>query len=202
MEMTRPSPLAKATDVSAAQLAKAALRRLAVERLEPTPENYERAWRHEAGDGGSTPTLAPRGQKIVERLAARAFESDSTGLAADIAQAVGSGRWEVAERALDVASQGGTEGLAALIERIVRGIDRGGRNWTPARRKEGLQRVLAGGRADAKRLQQRLSQLVASWEGDTIATEVEVAEAPVASSPEVVAAAAVDAKAPAAGSRD
>ncbi len=39
-------------------------------------------------------------------------------------------------------------GLAILIERIVRGMERGGRNWTTARRKEGIQRVLAGSRSD------------------------------------------------------
>ena len=57
--------------------------------------------------------------------------------------------------------------LATLVERIVRGIERGGRGWTTARKKESLQRVLDGSRSDAQRLQQRLSQLVASWEGDT-----------------------------------
>ena len=49
-----------------------------------------------------------------------------------------------------------TAGVATLIERIVRGIERGGRHWTPARKKESLQRVLGGSRGDAKRLQQRL----------------------------------------------
>ncbi len=56
--------------------------------------------------------------------------------------------------------------LAALIDRIVRGVERGGRHWTAARRKDGLRRVLDGSRADAARLQQRLSQLVSSWETD------------------------------------
>jgi diguanylate cyclase len=125
MSMTRPSPLAKPAELPTAQLAKAALRRLAVERLEPTPENYERAFRHEAG--------------------------------------------EVADS---------SEALATLIERIIRGIERGGHNWTPARRKEGIQRVLAGGRGDPRRLQQRLSQLVNSWESDTAATAVALPEAP------------------------
>ncbi|MGZ5206046.1 MAG: diguanylate cyclase [Caldimonas sp.] len=125
--MTRPSPLARAGgDLPAAQIAKAALRRLAVERLEPTPENYERAWRHEAGD----------------------------------ASAPG-------------------EALATLIERIVRGVERGGHNWTKARRKEGIHRVLAGSRSDPRRLQQRLAQLVNSWDSDTPATEVDVAGVPV-----------------------
>ncbi|HEX4236250.1 MAG TPA: GGDEF domain-containing protein [Caldimonas sp.] len=128
MSTTRPSPLAK-VELSTAQIAKAALRRLATERLEPTPENYERAYRQEAGE-------APES----------------------------------------------TEALAVLIERIIRGIERTGHNWTPARRKEGIHRVLASGRSDAKRLQHRLSQLVNSWEGDTAATPVGVASTPATAS--------------------
>ncbi len=130
MSMTRPSPLAKA-ELPTAQIAKAALRRLAIERLEPTPENYERAYRHEAGEP----------------------------------------------------SPDATEALATLIERIIRGIERSGRNWTPARRKEGIQRVLAGGRGDAKKLQQRLSQLVNSWESDSAATPVALGEGVAAAVP-------------------
>ncbi len=121
VEMTRPSPLARsAAEQPAAQIAKLAFRRLAVERLEPTPENYEKAYRQECGD------------------------TSNSG-----------------------------EALAILIERIVRGMERGGRNWTSARRKEGIQRVLAGSRSDAKRLQQRLTQLINSWDSDTVGAEVE-----------------------------
>jgi len=123
MTPTRPAPLTKA-ELPTAQIAKAALRRLSLERLEPTPENYERAYRHEAGE-----------------------------------------------------SPDPTEALATLIERIIRGIERSGHNWTPARRKEGIQRVLAGGRADARKLQQRLSQLVNSWEHDALSTPLAVGEA-------------------------
>src|SRR5436190_5508162 len=124
MSLTRPAPLAK-TEQPTAQIAKAALRRLALERLEPTPENSERAYRQEAGEP----------------------PADST------------------------------EALATLIERIIRGIERSGHNWTPALRKQGIQRVLAGGRSDAKKLQQRLSQLVNSWESDSAPTPVAVGEA-------------------------
>ena len=46
----------------------------------------------------------------------------------------------------------------------MRGIERGSKGWTAARKKESLQRVLDGSRSDAKRLQQRLTQLVASWD--------------------------------------
>jgi diguanylate cyclase len=126
MSSTRPAPLAK-PEVPTAQIAKAALRRLAIERLEPTPENYERAYRQEAGESADT-----------------------------------------------------TEALATLIERIIRGIERTGRNWTPARRKDAIQRVLASGRGDPRKLQHRLAQLVNSWESDTPATPVGVAAEPAA----------------------
>ncbi len=143
MDSSRPVPLARPAEVPAAQLAKAALRRLATLRQEPTPENYERAYRHEAGE---------------------------------------------AELPHDA--------LATLIERIIRGIERGGHNWTPARRKEGIQRVLAGSGGDARRLQQRLSQLVNSWDSDSAATTVAVAALAPTAAPTAAAAvapAAVDA---------
>ena len=184
MDMTRPSPLSKPTDVPAAQIAKAALRRLAVERLEPTPENYERAYRLEAGDSCGAAALPARAHKLVERLALRAFDGDvATG--AEVSHAISAGRWEQAEHLLDIVGDASSQALATLIERIVRGIERGGHNWTPARRKEGVQRVLSGSRSDSRRLQQRLAQLVNSWEGDSAATDVDVGEAAPTEAPSV-----------------
>ncbi len=117
METTRPATLSTSA-VDTAQRAKAALRRLAVDKLEPTPENYARAWRQEGGEPPATIAPADDGPAI-----------------------------------------------AALIERIVAGIERVSRGWTPARKKDSLKRVLAGSRSDAKRLQHRLGQLVSSWDG-------------------------------------
>lgn len=176
MQTTRPAALAPtpaettSQGSSPAHIAKAALRRLALEKLEPTPENYERAYRVEAG-GTVAPTLLPeRGQRLIERLAQRAFDAEAFGgaaAAAEFAQAVARGRWEVAERSLQSSPVPDASVIVALIERIVRGVDRGGRNWTLARKKDGLQRVLQGSRSDPKRLQQRLTQLVSSWETDS-----------------------------------
>ncbi|HEU4458209.1 MAG TPA: diguanylate cyclase [Methylibium sp.] len=55
---------------------------------------------------------------------------------------------------------------AKLIERAVRGLERGSKQWTTARRKDSLFRVLGGSRSDARRLHHRLTQLVASWDGE------------------------------------
>lgn len=118
-----------AADGRPAQLAKAALRRLAQDKLEPTPDNYARAYQAEQG---VPPTAG--------------------------------------------------DSLAALIESIVRGIERGGKQWTLARKKDSLQRVLSGSRGDANRLQQRLRQLVGSWDTDNPADAAAAPEVPDASS--------------------
>jgi diguanylate cyclase len=55
---------------------------------------------------------------------------------------------------------------AALAERLVRNLERGGKQWSGARRKESLKRVFDGSRSDAQRLQQRLQSLMTAWETD------------------------------------
>jgi diguanylate cyclase len=167
---TRPTPLTGGS-TDATQLAKAALRRLVLEKLEPTPENYAAAYRLEAGDAASLSVLPERAVKLVERLALRAFDGDpavGAAAAADLAHQMGRGRWEHAERTLQAQPQADPAAFASLLERIVRGVERGSRAWTTARKKDSLQRVIAGSRSDSRRLQQRLTQLVASWDSDTI----------------------------------
>ncbi len=133
-----PSAAPPAT-LSAAQLAKAALRRLVLEKREPTPENYARAYEQEGG------------QAARAKPAPAAAEAD------------------------DAAVQ-----IAALIGRVVRGVERGSRAWTAARKKDSLQRVLESSRADLPRLKQRLGMLVSSWESDSPAGVVDPEGAPLA----------------------
>ncbi len=200
MDMTRPSPLAKSAgaDVSAAQIAKAALRRLAVERLEPTPENYGRAYRHEAGGAGSAGLLPPRAQRIVEKLAARAFDGAGGNAAVELGEAVAAGRFDEAESVCDSAGTASSEAWATLIDRLVRGVERGSHNWTPARRKEAVARVVGANRSDSRRLQQRLTQLVNSWGSDGAGTDIAPAEVQIAAPTETGPLSAEYAAAPAA----
>jgi diguanylate cyclase len=55
---------------------------------------------------------------------------------------------------------------STLLERLARNLDRGGRQWTAARRKESLRRVLDSSRSDAQKLMQRMQSLMAAWEAD------------------------------------
>jgi len=59
-----------------------------------------------------------------------------------------------------------SQAWAGLLERLVRGLESGSKQWTVARRKDSVQRVLAANRSDMNRLRQRLEPLVAAWEAD------------------------------------
>ena len=165
------------SEVSVAQLAKATLRRLAVEQLEPTPDNYARAYAQV--QGRAKPAALPDAAlPLVLRLAERAFGGDSQARALNFVKALTEGQWQQAQSVLS-SSDDGAQQLANLIERLVRGVERGGRSWTLARKKDGLQRVLEGSRSDVQRLKQRLQQLLHSWESDAPAVAVEAADATV-----------------------
>ncbi len=150
-----------------AQVAKAALKRLVESRLEPTPENYAKAYRAEGGTSSPAPH-SERGLHLLERLAGAVGPDAAATDRRALAGAILDGRWELAERTLDKLSVENDQGatLASLIERIVRGVERGGRQWTSGRRKESLQRVLNGSHGDAGVLQIRLTQLLGSWDKD------------------------------------
>ena len=168
---------------SSADLAKAALRRLVLSRLEPTPENFARAYRAEAGLAGPRAQRGARALAMLEGIVGASAPQAEPGRCRALAQALFDGHWDLAERELESMLQGDPPGgaLAGLIERLVRGLERGGRQWTSARRKESLQRVLAGSRIDAQLLQRRLTQLVASWESDCAeGFEAHEQDAPVA----------------------
>jgi diguanylate cyclase len=131
---------------------------------------------------------------MLERLVARGFEGDA---ATAILSALLDGDWERAERAISEPQAGG-DALATLIERLVRGVERGGKQWTTARKKDSLQRVLAGSRGDSVRLQQRLRQLVTNWEADTVGAGDEPADAAApGAAGDVVAAAPAPSSTPA-----
>ncbi len=163
-----------------AQIAKAALQRLAQARLEPTPENYARAYAIEGGGepaAAATSGAAPeRLQQLMSKLISLALPSGSTRQ--DLQTALRDQKLDElqrqVDRLLDVAGPGAqAEALAQAIERLVRGLERGGKHWTLARKKDGINRVLELARSDSGKLVKRLSQLVASWDKDGDGSGVE-----------------------------
>jgi len=161
-----------------AQLAKAALQRLAQARLEPTPENYARAYAIEAG--GESPAAAggvpERVQQLLSRLISLALPSGGTRQ--ELQAALREQRYDEllreVDKLLDSAGPAAqAEALAQAIERLVRGLERGGRHWTLARKKEGINRVLELSRSDSHKMAKRLNQLAASWDKDGDGGDVE-----------------------------
>lgn len=139
-----------------AAIAKGALRRIAEQRLEPTPENYRKAYEAESGVPCPPPPAADKpavAETAVEATAAPATPS---------AEPDDGERW------------------SGLITRILKGSERGGRQWTAARKKDSLQRVLQSSKSSGQLLHQRLTQLVASWDSDTLDSSLvdAVAESP------------------------
>ena len=193
MDADRPAP------VSPAQLAKGALRRLAMAKLEPTPAHYARAYAEEAGEALPPDGALPaRARAPVDRLVMRA--SDDPVLRGELSAALMDGRWDDLQRTLDrgagsAAAQ--AQAWAQLIDRLARGLERGARHWTGARKKESLQRVLDGSRSDAQRLQQRLRQLITAWETDQPDEDVDAVDSADAAAAQAVAATAPPAAAPA-----
>jgi diguanylate cyclase len=77
---------------------------------------------------------------------------------------------------------------ADLVGRLVRGLDTSHRQWTAARKKESLQRVLQSTRQNNAKLHERLQQLTLSWESHAQdAVGVETAEAASATPAEAAA---------------
>ena len=180
MDTARPTPAA---------LAKGALRRLAAGKQEPTPANYARAYAEEVGEPlPAEGQLPARARAPIDRLVMRA--TDDATLRGEISGALMEARYDDLQRALDrsaggAAAQGAV--WAQLIDRLVRGLERGAKNWTGARKKDSLQRVLDGSRSDAQRLQQRLRQLVAAWETDQPDEDVDAVSTPDAPADEAAA---------------
>jgi diguanylate cyclase len=173
MALTTPSSASTGQPAaSVAQRAKNALRRLALDKLEPTPENYAIAYRMESG-GARPPAVPGEALALVQRLATRAMGDEAEARVVNFCKALSEGHWDRADSLLGDGGQDGRP-LATLIDRVVRGMERGGRQWTLARKKDSLQRVLDGSRSDARRMLQRLGQLMSHWEGDTPDEPVEV----------------------------
>lgn len=163
------APPGTAAAPTPAQVAKAAFRRLALQREEPTPANYARAWRQEGGEAAAEP-LSAAARHGLAALAARVLPEGSSTQREQLVAALAEQRFEALEGLVAAGSAAPPAasgvGWAELIERVVRHVERGSRQWTTGRKKESLQRVLGSGRADAARLQQRLKQLMANWDAD------------------------------------
>ena len=194
MDMSHGASQLAAAAASPVQVAKAALRRLALDKIEPTPENYARAYAAEGGQAGTA--LPEAARPLLQRLAATLGAEGSHG-GDELVRALMSGRWDEADAILDnsaAQTQGQAQDWADLLQRLAQGLERGSRLWTAARKKDSLMRVLGGSRSDARRLRERLRHLLSAWEAETEASGVDTVSGALEAS--------ADAAAPDAAPRD
>jgi diguanylate cyclase len=120
------------------------------------------------------PTPAQLAKGALRRLAQAQLEPTPEHYARAYAEEAGVPAPPAPAAADQLAVDARAAGLAwvQLLERLSRQLVRGGRQWTQARRRDSLQRVIDGSRSDALRLQQRLSSLITAWETDQAADPI------------------------------
>ncbi len=166
MDMSHGASQVASAASSPVQVCKAALRRLALDKLEPTPENYARAY---AAEGGQTHESLPEATRPLLRRLVAALGNDPASSDA-LVQALMAARWSDADDLLAQSAdkaQGQAQDWADLMQRLAHGLERGSRLWTAARKKESLGRVLSGSRSDPRRLRERIRHLLTAWEAET-----------------------------------
>lgn len=164
------------------EIAREALRQLALRRVAPTPDNYRKLYHEIAGtrpDEDALPEAFVR--KLARRLPRDSAERQRHGHQLD--QALADGRSKAAEAALerylDSLKLGEPQAWNELIGNLLRQWEARQTGWTPARKREALDRVL--GAADPAALYTRLQGLLKSWTQamtDADALAVEVPDAP------------------------
>jgi len=181
-------PLNMSTPSNPSEIARETLRQLALRRIAPTPDNYRKLYHEIAGtrpDDDALPEAFVR--KLARRLPRDSAERQRHGHQLD--QALADGRDKAAEAALerylDSLKLGEPQAWNELIGNLLRQWEARQTGWTPARKREALDRVL--GAADPAALYTRLQGLLKSWtqamtDADALAVEVpDAADEPDAS---------------------
>ena len=113
----------------------------------------------------SSPAAAPVAPAVLAKGALRRLaQAQHEPTPANFARAYAEESGQLPSDTPDARQQG--QAWAELVQRLIKNLPRGGKQWTTARRKDSLQRVLDGSRSDANRLLQRLQSLMSAWESD------------------------------------
>jgi len=167
------------TNRTPSEAARETLKRLALRKLAPTPENFTEIYEEvAANDEGGPPLTAAR---MLERLAAELSAAGDTG--AQLPRQVQDRNWVQVHKLLaELAQRKGDGGngkdgdepgdWGTLVHGLLRELGIRHSGWTTARKRDSLERVLEGSGGDAGKLRARLERLIRSW-----------AEAPADSAP-------------------
>ena len=149
------------------------------------------------------PNAADLAKATLRRLAAAQREPTPANYARAWAQELGNNEVartnEINETNQTAAPAAGVSAAqwVAIFERLLRGLDRNGRHWTAARKKDSLQRVLDANRSDVQRLHDRLNHAIVRWDTDGDAQAVEALAGEPAAAPATAPAAPTEPASPA-----
>lgn len=144
-------------------IAREALRRLAMRRIQPTPDNY-RALYHEISGTPPADMFPERALKLVCASLPR-LNQDQIGFAVKLEQAVTSRSWSAISGCLVnlLRSQSGSRRWNTLIGELITEFERRHQSMSQARKRESLQQVLDGSGQDPELLYMRLQALATAW---------------------------------------
>ncbi|HEY5366651.1 MAG TPA: hypothetical protein VIL19_09250, partial [Casimicrobiaceae bacterium] len=161
--------------VNPSSIARQALRRLAEQKIPPTPENYTRAYFEIASPGAGAGELSPlallRGvvTDIESRDGGRNPDCEGIRAALDI------GDWDAAQASLRRLIDGGGVRWGSLLHDLFQQLDARTPGVTAARKRDALTHVLSAFGATPEVLRARLRGLVDSWSAGGAVTEEAVA---------------------------
>ncbi|MCU0870104.1 MAG: diguanylate cyclase [Burkholderiales bacterium] len=146
-------------------IARETFKQLATRRIAPTPQNYQRIYHEVAGTSPTDSNPATRLLSIVRDQAAR--HPETPGLRT-LQRGLEQFDWDVVHGALnawgDTRAAGGSSGaeFASAMREALRLVEVAHRGWTPARKRESLDRVLQNFANDVG-LPAKLRALARSW---------------------------------------
>lgn len=145
------------------QIARETLRRLALQRVAPTPDNY-RAYYHEIAGISSDDAFPERSLKLIANALPRETP-EAVRLAQGFESAVGSRHWAALKQAilaLCIRNDNSVANWALLIREILTQYERPHQGWTKARKKEALEQILSVS-SGTQHLPARLQGLMKNW---------------------------------------
>ncbi|WP_417070738.1 GGDEF domain-containing protein [Niveibacterium terrae] len=162
---------------SPSEIARDVLRRLATNRIPPTPDNFRRLYFQIAG---STPDDDfPEREFRSFAASLPRVSSEQLRIARRVEGAIADSSWPTFhERMLQLLQEcaEASPPWAALLQDLVTQLERHHANFSPARKREALEHVLSSSQADAQQLFNRLQALIGGWTADTDAETISLVE--------------------------
>ncbi|MCX9156191.1 GGDEF domain-containing protein [Niveibacterium sp. 24ML] len=160
-------------------IAREVLKRLAVSRVPPTPDNFRSIYHQIAGTQPQEDFPAREFKAFSAELPRE--RPEQLRLARRFEGAVSEGNWESFHSRMLQLFQEVSESSppwASLIRELIAQLERRHANLTPKRKAEALEHVLGASQADPQQLFNRLQGLIKGWSGEATADSIQLVDAP------------------------